>query len=49
MGCSAWDDDDDETVQFNCVKKKTRKTELTVRWESTGFLAGLSGFFGEFC
>jgi len=32
-------------VQFNCVKKNSRKTELNVLWHSTGFPAGLSVFF----
>jgi len=32
-------------VQFNCVKKTARKTELNVFWHSTGFPSGLSDFF----
>jgi hypothetical protein len=32
-------------VQFNCVKKTARKTELNVLWHSTGFPSGLSVFF----
>jgi len=32
-------------VQFNCVKKTVRKTELNVLWHSTGFPSGLSFFF----
>jgi len=31
-------------VQFNCVKKTARKTELNVPWYSTGFPSGLSVF-----
>jgi len=31
-------------VQFNCVKKTARKTELNVLWHSTGFPSGLSVF-----
>jgi hypothetical protein len=29
-------------VQFNCVKKTARKTELLVLWHSTGFPSGWS-------
>jgi hypothetical protein len=32
-------------VQFNCVKKTARKTELNVLWHSTGFPSRLSVFF----
>jgi hypothetical protein len=32
-------------VQFNCVKKASRKTELNVSWHSTGFPSGLLDFF----
>jgi len=32
-------------VQFNCVKKTARKTELNVLWHSTSFPSGLSFFF----
>jgi hypothetical protein len=32
-------------VQFNCIKKTARKTELNVLWHSTGFPSGLSDFF----
>jgi hypothetical protein len=32
-------------VQFNCVKKTARKTEMNVLWYSTGFPSGLSVFF----
>jgi len=32
-------------VQFNCVKKTARKTELNVLWHSTGFPSGWSVFF----
>jgi hypothetical protein len=31
-------------VQFNCVIKTARKTELNVLWHSTGFASGLSVF-----
>jgi hypothetical protein len=31
-------------VQFKCVKKTARKTELNVLWHSTGFPPGLSVF-----
>jgi hypothetical protein len=31
-------------VQFNCVKKTARKTELNALWHSTGFPSGLSVF-----
>jgi hypothetical protein len=37
------------TVQFNCVKKTARKTELNILWHSTGFPSGLSAFFCQFC
>jgi len=39
-------------VQFNCVKKTARKTELNILWHSTGFPSGFSGFCqfcGSFC
>jgi hypothetical protein len=36
-------------VQFNCVKRTARKTELNVLWHSTGFPSGLSVFFSVFC
>ena len=32
-------------MQFNCVPKTARKTELNVLWHSTGFPSGLSVFF----
>jgi hypothetical protein len=32
-------------VQFNCVKKTARQTELNVLWHSTGFPSGLLDFF----
>ena len=32
-------------MQFNCVKKTARKTELNVLWHSTGLPSGLSVFF----
>ena len=32
-------------MQFNCVKKTARKTELNVIWHRTGFPPGLSVFF----
>ena len=32
-------------MQFNCVKKTARKTELNVLWHNTGFPSGLSGLF----
>jgi hypothetical protein len=32
-------------VQFNCVKKTARKTEMSIIWHSTGFPSGLSDFF----
>jgi hypothetical protein len=32
-------------VQFNCVKKLHKKTELNVLWHSTGFPSCLSVFF----
>ena len=32
-------------MQFNCVKKTARKTELNVLWHSTGFPSGLSVLF----
>jgi len=35
-------------VQFNCVKKTARKTELNVLWHITGFPSGLSDFC-QFC
>jgi hypothetical protein len=31
-------------VQFNCVKKKARKTELNILWHSTGSPTSLSVF-----
>jgi hypothetical protein len=31
-------------VQFNCVKKTARKSEVNVFWHSTGFPSGLSVF-----
>jgi hypothetical protein len=31
-------------VQFKCVKKTARKTELNVLWHSTGFPSGFSVF-----
>ena len=36
-------------MQFNCVKKTARKTELNVLWHSTGFLSGLSVFVSSVC
>jgi len=36
-------------VQFNCVKKTTRTTDLNVLWHSTGFPSGLSFFFSSVC
>jgi hypothetical protein len=35
-------------VQFNCVKKTARKTELNVLGHSTGFPSGLSVFLVSF-
>ena len=32
-------------MQFNCVKKIARKTELNVHWHSTGLPSGVSVFF----
>ena len=37
------------TVQFNCVKKTARKTELNVLWHSTGFPSSFVSFFCQFC
>jgi hypothetical protein len=36
-------------VEFNCVKKTARKTELNVLWHSTGFPSGLPVFVISVC
>ena len=45
LGCSGPHTLFSLTVQFNCVKKTARKTELNVLWHSTGFPSGRSFFF----
>ena len=36
-------------MQFNCVKKTARKTEMNVLWHNTGFPSGFSVFLSVVC
>jgi len=36
-------------MQFNCVKKTARKTELNILWHRTGFPSGVTVFVSSVC